>query len=212
MTNVCQFRSNLQSGTTQPVWDHMLLEKAVMAKTIPRMINHRWLLATNIWSVLVIAGLWCMAQELWIAGLSLIAINYVITNKIDKDCCRRLAYCAACDPDFGGWALRATVVSERQVPIDRVLVVGDVNRFHLQQAQEDLSKPLSPLAHSAVLGLTLASQLAKGAAAITLLVLAVRSPGWVTIGIGGAIGAFVLLQTAGRLLVVLLPLFANKRK
>jgi hypothetical protein len=211
MSSVYQFRSSLESGAAQPVWDHMLLERAVAARTLPPMINHRWLLATNIWSALVIAGLWCMAQEWWIAGFLLIAINYVITSKIDKDCCRRLAYCAAIDTEFGGWALRSTFVSAREVPFDRLLVVGEVNRFHLQQARDDLSRPLSQSAQSRVLGLTIVSQLAKGAAAIALLVLAFRSPGWVTIGIGGVIGAFVLLQTAARLLAVILPLIAGKR-
>lgn len=122
----------------------------------------------------------------------------------------RLGYCAAVDHQIGEWAVRRRYLSLIPVPPEYRERWAGRNDALLEQAAQDVGSSSGLAGMLLNIGSAAVLIVAKLGIGLLLIINAFRHPGWLSIGIGGLVGAFFLLQSLVRLPIMFSGLSASR--
>jgi hypothetical protein len=194
-----EYRESIWAGKSVPSVYNSLVEVAIKDGYAPERIATAWTLRVSLVSAVGVAGAVCFLFNLWLLGLSLIGLHFWIGTKATISLNVRLAYCAAIDSSIGVWATRKGYLSLVPMPDDLVDQCRELNKQYSEIARTDLEVRASKLVTCINLTLGFLILLAKTIIGVMLIVAAVRSPDGLTIGVGGIVGAFYLIQSVVRI-------------
>ncbi len=193
------YYSPVLAGEAVPSVYHSLVEAAIRDAIAPERIMTAWGLRESLGGAVSLCGAILMLFELWWVGLGVMVFAVWATMKHTKPLNVRLGYCAVVGHELGTWGVRRGYLSLIRIPEERREFWLAKNNELLELAETDLHVPAGRAAvflNIALSGLVFLGKLAIG---VLLIISAWREPGWLSIGIGGVVGAFFLLQSLVRL-------------
>lgn len=205
------YYSAVVDGEAAPTVYHSLVEAAIRDGVAPERIMTAWSLRQSLWSIVSVGGAVLLWMGYWWAGLAVMVCAVWGAIKYTKPLNVRLGYCAAVDHQIGEWAVRRGYLSLIPIPPEHRERWAGRNDALLEQAEQDVGIGSGRVAMLVNLGSAAVILLAKLALGVLLIINAFRHPGWLSIGIGGLVGAFYLLQCLVRLPIMLGGLVGSRR-
>lgn len=200
------FYKPVLAGEAVPSVYHSLVEAAIRDGVAPERIRSAWSLRESLWNAVSLTGAALLVFQQWWLGLALMVFSVWAVLKHTKPLHARLGYCAVVDPELGSWAMARGYLSLSEVPRELREAWRGRNDELLERAETDVHAPAGKVAILADVVLTGTLYLSKITVAGLLLVAAWRQPGWLTVGIGGVIAGFFVVQSIARLPFMLAPL------
>lgn len=198
-------------GEAVPTVYHSLVEAAIRDGVAPERIMTAWSLREALWGAVSAAGAGVMLIQYWWIGLGVMVLALLAALRHTKPLNVRLGYCAVVDPTLCEWGVRRGYLSLIPVPHEHRERWADRNNELLAQAEEDADLPAGRTSALINVGSSALVLLAKVSIGVMLLVAAWREPGWASVGIGGAVGAFFVVQSIVRLPTMLAGLSSRAR-
>lgn len=194
------------AGEAVPSVYNSLVEAAIRGGVVPERISTAWSLRESLWSAVSLAGAVLLLFHHWWLGLAIMGFSLWAVLRHTKPLHARLGYCAAVDHELGIWAMARGYLSLRVVPSELRETWRARNSELLERAETDAYAPVGKLVAMADVVLTGVLYVSKVTVAVLLLASAWRQPGWLTIGVGGVIAGFFVLQSLARLPFMLAPI------
>jgi hypothetical protein len=198
------------AGEAVPTVYHSLVEAAIRDGVAPERIITAWSLRQSLWSAVSVGGAVLLLAGHWWVGLAVMVLAVWGAIKHTKSLNVRLGYCAAVDHQIGEWAVRRRYLSLIPVPPEYRERWAGRNDALLEQAAQDVGSSSGLAGMLLNIGSAAVLIVAKLGIGLLLIINAFRHPGWLSIGIGGLVGAFFLLQSLVRLPIMFSGLSASR--
>jgi hypothetical protein len=206
------YASPILAGEAVPTVYHSLVEAAIRDGVAPDRLLTAWSLRESLWSAVSASGAALMLFQYWWLGLADMVLSVWAATRHTKPLNVRLGYCAVADPMICEWGVRRGYLDLIMVPPERRERWIERNDELLEQAEEDSGLASGRATVLVNISSTAVVFLAKLALGIMLVAAAWREPSWKSIGLGGAVGAFFLLQSLVRLPVMLAGFWGQRRR